>query len=326
MREIKNNKCKRYAVGIVEQNPVKIKKKILNGKNFSISFKKMPDNPSQNCIMKRGKLEICPNVVIHAINKQTAFDVLSLIVSCLNIVNGHQLCPKEDIDCKELGGKGKTIFKSICTGGVYRACIIATKASYRLSHKYAIHKLNHSYEIFSLPFIEYDPFHSDILPKTAFLSDYIKFENAIVLAYSSIEELGLQISVNEEHPYSRRKGVWDEVIKLKLKNKLREKKIPLREKVIWMLRGKKRFLDQKFRSKGQFTPWTKFSIRDKELNVMDAICEASFLRSRVSSHASSPKHKHKLVKCLMPYDVANVQFLSRHLLLSNLEQKKQENV
>jgi len=319
MRKTKNNKYKSYVIGMVEANPSQIKKDILMGKNFRITFKKMLNTLPLNCITEGDKTEICPNVVIHAADERITFGVLFLIAASLQIIKGGgQLWSSEEIDYKELNSKNGTKLSSLCSGGVYKACVMATKASYGLSYKYAIHKLNHSYQIFSLPFIEYDPFHSDVLPKTTFLSDYVKFENAIVLAYSTIEELGLQINTNKEHPASRPKGVWDESLKLNLKNRLQKKKIPLQEKVIWILRGRERFLDQKFKSEGQSTPWTRLSIRDKELNVMDAICEASFLRSSVSSHASSSKNKHKLVKCLMPYDVENLQFLARYLLMSSL--------
>lgn len=305
-----------------ESDPDQIRERVLKGKNFRITFKEMTNTLPLNICIKNDKKLICPNIVIHAIDEQKAFDVLSLVAGCLQVIGGGgQLWSLEDIDYKELGNnKNKATFDSLCSSGVYRACVVATKVSYRLSYKYAIYKLNHSYEIFSLPFMEYDPFHSAILPKTTFLRDYVKFANAIVLAYSAIEELELEVRVNEEHPHSRIKGEWDEFNKSNLEGRLRRKHVHLSEKVVWLLRGKERFLDQKFRSKGQSASWNKSLVRDKILNVMDAICEASFLRSRVSSHANSPKKrdKRKLIKCLTPYDVNNVQFLARYLLLSNL--------
>ena len=54
-------------------------------------------------------------------------------------------------------------------------------------------------------------------------------------------------------------------------------------------------------------------MRDCELEMIDAIRIASFLRSKISSHKMNP-----LVTSLTSYDVENVRMLARRLLLGAL--------
>ena len=61
------------------------------------------------------------------------------------------------------------------------------------------------------------------------------------------------------------------------------------------------------------TEWSGFKVRDSYIEIIDAIAYASWLRSRISSHRLS-----NLAKSLTIYDVANVQHLSRRLLLERL--------
>lgn len=56
-------------------------------------------------------------------------------------------------------------------------------------------------------------------------------------------------------------------------------------------------------------------MRDGQMHVSDGIAYASFLRSSIAAHGSGEKN---YLRVLSVYDVANVQFLARRLLLESL--------
>ena len=64
---------------------------------------------------------------------------------------------------------------------------------------------------------------------------------------------------------------------------------------------------------GERPSWAGYSVRDRMINVVDAVHRASILRSRVSSH-----RMHSLTRSLTIYDVVNVQGLARSLLMDAL--------
>jgi len=55
------------------------------------------------------------------------------------------------------------------------------------------------------------------------------------------------------------------------------------------------------------------------VDLVDAICDAPFLRNKVTAHKLNAGEFHKRVKTLSVYDVFNVQSLARQLLLKALK-------
>ena len=60
-------------------------------------------------------------------------------------------------------------------------------------------------------------------------------------------------------------------------------------------------------------PWQWGRVRDIDVQVIDAIADISFMRSRIASHRLD-----ELSDALTIYDVANAQFVARRLLLEVL--------
>ena len=61
--------------------------------------------------------------------------------------------------------------------------------------------------------------------------------------------------------------------------------------------------------------WARWNVRDGEMQIIDAINYASFMRSSIAAHKSD----HKMIRVLSIYDVANVQFLARRLILERMD-------
>jgi hypothetical protein len=139
------------------------------------------------------------------------------------------------------------------------------------------------------------------------------FSHAIISAYSVVEELGLNVRASPKHP-SHINGQWNPLVKQDLEGRLRKSGVDLSEPVLWVARGSKRRIEaRRALPAGAKAPWSAWVVRDSEIEVVDAIAYAGWLRSTVASHATKV-----LTRVLSPYDVINVQNLGRRLLLESL--------
>lgn len=196
------------------------------------------------------------------------------------------------------------------------ACLIAVRVSQKLRFVYALARLALSLEIISVPTIDLDPTHSPNIPKSVFPEDHIRLAMAITSAYSSIEELGLTIRASSQNP-SRIHGAWNPVVRSELEDRLKRAGVDLDEEFYWNLRGKQTRIEMK--RKPEITKLASWAVthivRDGEMHISDALAQASFLRSHIAAHSLEDK---KWLRVLSIYDVSNIQFLARRLLLESL--------
>ena len=195
------------------------------------------------------------------------------------------------------------------------ACLIATRVSRKLRFVYALARLAISMEIMSVPTIDLDPNHSLNIPKSVFPEDHIRITTAITSAYSCIEELGLELRASRDNP-SRIKGAWNPIVKSELEQRLRQGGVDLAEEFYWNLRGKRTRIE--IRRHPEITrraPWAVSDVRDGQMHVTDAVAYASFMRSQIAAHSHEDKRS---LRALSVYDVTNIQFLARRLLLESL--------
>jgi hypothetical protein len=104
-------------------------------------------------------------------------------------------------------------------------------------------------------------------------------------------------------------------VKADLEGRLRRGGVDLAESFPWNLRGPRTRIEKK-RPPQIFTKaeWARWNVRDGEMLIIDAINYASFMRSSIAAHKSD----HKMIRLLSIYDVANVQFLARRLILEKM--------
>jgi len=194
------------------------------------------------------------------------------------------------------------------------ACAIAAKASRKRKWVYAISKYSFSISLFSICHVDLDPsFGAEHFPISKLPDDHIRFCHSIISAYSSIEDLGLEIRASAKNP-SRIKGQWNPKVKNDLENRLIKGNIDLSESLLWTERGPKRKTEIKrpldHMKKAR---WSYGINRDIEVNIVEAIARADWLRDCVASHDVKD-----LTPSLSPYDIINLQHLSRRLILENL--------
>jgi len=182
--------------------------------------------------------------------------------------------------------------------GLMRGCVLAARASRGRSLSYAVHKLRLSYSLASRPMI--DPM------------EHVYSANAVALAYSVIEELGFEVRVKKNETSKMPDGTWTPSVRADLEARLSAGGIDIDETHIWTLRGRPTRIEMAKRlpTAVKKPTWSRGSVRDVELSLIDGIAMASWLRSKVSTHRFSDK-----ARSLTAYDIHNAQSLARHLLL-----------
>jgi hypothetical protein len=194
---------------------------------------------------------------------------------------------------------------------------MACKASFRKAYYYALFKYRLGCELWSTPTVDLDPNFSLYNKISSFPSDHARLAYAIILFYSVIEELGLEIRASSKNP-SFSNGKWNLKVKEELETRLKKQGININEPFYWNLRSTPAKLERGIRKKNKLKPikkaeWAKYDVRDSEIPLVDAILLASLLRSRVAAHKFS-----SFVRLLSIYDVSNVNILARRLLLEKL--------
>jgi hypothetical protein len=98
-------------------------------------------------------------------------------------------------------------------------------------------------QTFSTPHVELDPQLSPTLPRPKHISYGVAFAYAIILAYSVLEQLKLEIRASGKRPRNI-KDAWNPVVREDLEKRLREAGTDITEQFAWMVRGKKTLIER----------------------------------------------------------------------------------
>jgi hypothetical protein len=140
---------------------------------------------------------------------------------------------------------------------------------------------------------------------------------AIIAAHSAIEELGLEIRSSSKKPrFSDVDAAeWNPDVKADAEKRLSDAGVDIAEKFHWVHRGEptkveeeiKPILgDESYYSDGK-------TVRDRDMDLVDAIHYVSWLRNFVAAHRFS-----ELAQSISPYDVYNAQGIARRLIIASL--------
>jgi hypothetical protein len=214
----------------------------------------------------------------------------------------------EDLSPKDIQVAGR---HTMSRDNVAFGCRLAAAISRRRFLGYATFKLKLSYQIASAHWMT---LHPSYYPKQFGVSkspsDHVRMASAITLAYSAIEELQLEPRPIDRKPIKIGSN-WDQSALVDLQNA----HVDLSEPIGWSRRGSKTLVHKSNRAAdGVKQPWTKGMVRDRAVTIEDALMEASWLRSKCSTH----KYQ-KATRSISMYDVTNVQLLARRLLLESVD-------
>jgi hypothetical protein len=255
-------------------------------------------------------------IMIRAADADGAGRALNQLVAAMAVYqSGITFCPEPfAVDLREEGApRGQPSFMSM--DGIIPACVLANRASRKRGLSYALHKLHLSYRSVSPHIRDLDP--SSYPRRFGVYKDpifHVYLANAITLAYSAIEEMGLEIRASQQNPMRMPDGTWNPKVKLNLETRLQKAGIDLKEPHIWTLRGPKTRIEKHGRPTGTSKPrWSRGQVRDINMPVIDALAMARWLRSRTSTHRFTD-----IAQSLTAYDAHGVQSLARRLLMGTL--------
>lgn len=258
-------------------------------------------------------------LIIIASDKQKAQQAYDLFIAALTLLQSHVVYPIYEMpsvlsyNLTELESELPPYGLNICLyqqQGIYAAAEIAAKASFRLKYKHSILKYLFACSQHSNYLVHLDPFKTSYEKLSRSPLDHIRFSYAILPLYSILEELGLEIRASGKNP-SKIKGAWNPTVKADLENRLISAKINLNNKAYWNLRSRPTNIHptDKLQLIGKAS-WAKYSVRDSKIEIIDAIAYCSWLRSKILAH----KLNNDFLS-ISVYDVANVNFLIRQILL-----------
>ena len=287
-----------------------VRKPLLKGKGFQLTFEKTKNNENQ------------PNtkeVIIHAASIGMAKDVSALIYSAITLLHSCMPAftddpsePTEDEDRSAHYREGNVYTFSM--QGIVSACQIACKASALKANQYALLKYLLACKLHSNEPIDIDPIHSQYHPLNHYRKiDHVRIGYAIVLFYSVLEEIGLEIKASSKKP-SLINNKWNEEVKAELNERLRRNNINLKEKILWNMRSKPTSIEKrKPPINKEKANWAKYDTRDSFIEICDAIRITSWIRSTIVSHKLDQS-----IDSISIYDVANANQLARQILLDML--------
>ncbi len=270
-----------------------------------------------------GRIRVPRQIVIYAATDETAQNAVDLISSASCLVNEE--CGDDSLfDQVRAYRASKARVKQrdfdndfippTRTGNYQFACMVAARASRRKAFQYALYKYKLSQQCFYTFTHALEP--SEWCPQKFVFSSaehHVRCAQAIALGYSVLEELGLEIRANQQNP-SFIKGVWNPAVKAELEQRLTEAGIDLSEMALWTMRDTPtRIEHERPVPVTNKASWAFSKIRDSDVEVVDAIARASWLRSKVSAH-----RLHEISASLNYYDIANIHYLAGRLLLETL--------
>jgi len=307
-----------YRTGLLVSRDPRFPWRTIRGKNWELRFVKDRSSPPR---IYDGR-----EVVVHAYSWKTAQQAVFLVYDALVLINGEALTffsrrrpiAYSDTQAGSDGLPRELVQHArgftLSTADIPEACLIAAKASYNSRYSYALTKYYLSSETYSTPIVDLDPQNIPHLRLSPFFDDHVRFAVSINLAYSAIEELGMQIKATEANPSRLPNGQWNPDVKQELESRLRRAGVDLAERLLWSARGPTRRIDKRRPPRPQVSAsWAFGWVKDSLVDIIDAISDASWLRSKVATHRFG-----KLASSLSPYDVANVQHLARRLILESL--------
>lgn len=279
-----------------------------------------PENSAVYNINRRVKIP--KRIVIYAATEESAQNAVDLISAASCLIN--QDCGDDpELDGVRAYQRKKKINHLVFSGnfipptrvGDYQfACVVAARVSKKKSFQHALYKHKFSQQIFYVSIDALDPSRWES-ERFVFNSPehHVRCAQAITLGYSVLEELGLEIRASQANP-SFINGRWNPEVKNDLEQRLKKAGVDLSENALWMIRDTPTKIERKrpvpiINKAG----WSYSKVRDSYIEVVDAIAHASWLRSKVSAHRLQ-----EISKSLNYYDVANIQYLSRRLLLEVL--------
>ena|GEM_PF-4625468 len=252
-------------------------------------------------------------IVIEAQLDNDADEIVDLFNSCLALINGAPSYDLEQLITNihyKLGNKSSAfpIYSFEGSDAPYQACRLMQNAISIDNLKTAVLKFGVAHEIFYLHPMDLDPYN-DTYDYQYLLSRQIKMGYSIIVDYSILEELNLQVIANKDRPSSIG-GKWNPDVVRELQGRLSAKDLDPDKKIPWLSRSTRNRPFKEHIRNCELCEWSDGQdVRDFNISITEAILETSYIRSQIASHANAER-----VANLCLYDVDNSNTLIRCIL------------
>jgi len=310
------------------------------GKDWTIEARQLPRLKKYRRYPLRTRRDFLPpEVVIRARNRPAAQRVASTLHAADSVVNGSvsgafifglealrpplavPLDARQAEDVPQNVVKEKREAQHSMSSSYESAIRLATRVSHRRRLQYALFKLYSSMTHVSVEFMsthpdDYDPTN---FPAATGADEQVRVAVACTLAYSAIEELGLEVRPQSprkrQPPTSKINGKWLHAVLDDVQQRLRRAGVKPNATLAWLVRGPPRKLERQRRvPQGRKPQWARRAIRDRLVTIPELLDLARYIRNRVTAHRLDSR-----VRSLTALDVANMQHLARYLLLARTQ-------
>jgi len=270
----------------------------------------------------RGDEELCHELIISCADSDVADAVRSLVHAGVLLTYPDVLNAPITPGAYDLGAFSEerlreptlsSWFQFYREGGF--GILIASRAYGDAALTYALEKYRLSIELDSFTPHSASPIYGQVFPEAYPDTRYhTKAAYAIVTAYSVIEELGLEVRSSPQKPIYLASDEWNPEVRDDVLDRLTRIGADPDELFTWVRRGSETPLERDEPIRGTPTEYYDgIVVRDVYARIEDALQRARYLRNFIMAH----KFK-DLTSWVSPYEVFNVQSLSRRLLLIRL--------
>ena len=235
--------------------------------------------------------------------------LVDLFCASVCVVSGFNYLDTDDLLLKLHSPNEYTSFNE---EPYYSACLLVQKIFGNQHNMNAICKLYVAHKITPLHPMDLHPYH-DTFKTNYQLTEQLSIAQIIIICYSVLEELGLNIITKQNESSLISDGTkWNPEVYSRLSTQLTECGLDPNLEIIWLSRNG---IDRPFKSKlisiDNECEWSDGDIiKDFNIKLTDAILELSYMRSKLASHNVGDR-----VKLLSIYDAENAFHLARITLL-----------
>lgn len=290
-----------------------VEKYFLKGKYFNIHFEKEISKK-----VERSAYEI----IIEADNERKAQQAFELLIASISLEYGYSFYEFQNLpevrnyEINEITTYSFENYKNsveIFAANFFNAAKICCKASFRKKYYISIYKYYLASCIHSNYLNDLDPTRREYYKQSKNPLDHIRYANAILIFYTIIEELQIEIRASNKNP-SKIKDEWNPVVLEDLLERIKNEKINPELEIYWDLRYKPTNIQKSDKLKiGDKANWAFKNVRDSQIKLVDAISYISWLRSKIVAHKLNDNFM-----SISIYDVANVNMLIRKILMDIL--------
>jgi hypothetical protein len=259
-------------------------------------------------------------LAVEADNEDEAREIFEIFRSCINVVYGTLLIDTDSMPVYFEVYSPQNVTKYRVGPLIFNGDLLSDalpmiiNALEKEQYSVALLKYCASQCLYPVHYVDFSTNKYQSTINGIMLIDHIMMGYSIIISYSIIEELGLDVRATKDNPSSIN-GKWNPGVISSLRSRLVQVGVNPDESIDWLSRaGSIRPFKKETVVEGACEWNNGTDILDVKLNIVDAILEISYVRSCLAAHANTFR-----LRSIHPIDVQNANHLARILLMDVLK-------